>query len=533
MVGTDNKYDAVIVGAGFSGLYMLHKLRKAGFSAIVLEKADQVGGTWHWNRYPGARCDIPSLQYSYQFDEDLQQDWSWGEKYSAQPEILDYLNHVADRFDLRKDIIFNTEVFSCGFNERTLVWTTETSTDTYKSKFCIMATGCLSVPNKPNLPGLEDFEGELLHTGSWPVEPVDFTNKKVAIIGTGSSSIQSIPVIAQEAKELYVFQRTANYSIPSNNGPMDQEEEKLVKSRYQEFREENYLNGFGIAGLEEEALAVEATEDERRIKFEDRWKKEGLGFLGAYSDLMFDQDANKLAANFVRQKIMQLVDDQETAKLLSPEHCIGGKRLCVDTGYFETFNQPNVHLINLNKDPIKGIQSSSIGNETDTYEIDTLILATGFDAITGAITSIDVKGRNGISLKDQWRSGAKSYLGLGISNFPNLFTVTGPGSPSVLSNMVPSIEQHVNWITDCIAWMKDNNKSVIESTQLAEEEWMSQVNEIADQTVYRHVESWYNGSNIKEKSKDFLPYIGVPTYTDQITEVVNNDYQGFIFDKSN
>ena len=533
MVGKDIKYDAIIVGAGFSGLYMMHKLRKAGFSAVVLEKADQVGGTWHWNRYPGARCDIPSLQYSYQFDEDLQQEWSWGEKYSAQPEILDYLNHVADRFDLRKDILFNTEVISCDFDEDNLVWKTVTNAEVYESRFCIMATGCLSVPNKPNLPGLEDFEGELLHTGSWPVEPVDFTDKKVAIVGTGSSSIQSIPVIANQAEELYVFQRTANYSIPSNNGPMDKEEESLVKSRYQEFRKENYLNGFGIAGLEEEALAVEATEEDRQAKFEKRWESEGLGFLGAYSDLMFDKESNKLAANFVREKIKGLVEDPETAELLSPQHCIGGKRLCVDTGYFKTFNQPNVHLINLKEDPIKEIQSLSISSEADTYEIDILILATGFDAITGAITNIDIKGRRGVSLKDQWESGAKSYLGLGISNFPNLFTVTGPGSPSVLSNMVPSIEQHVNWITDCMVWMAENKKLVIESTHSAEEEWMGQVNEIADLTVYKHVESWYNGSNIKEKSKDFLPYIGVPTYTEQITEVVNNDYQGFVFDKSN
>jgi len=527
------KMDVLVVGAGFSGLYLLHKLRSSGFSVAVFEKADQLGGTWHWNRYPGARCDIPSLQYSYQFDEGLQQDWNWSEKYSAQPEILEYLNHVADRFDLRRDIEFNTEVISATFNEERSLWEVKTSTGDVEAKFCVMATGCLSAPNTPDFEGLNDYKGQLLHTGKWPQTPVDFTDETVAIIGTGSSSIQSIPVIAEQAKHLFVFQRTANYSIPSNNGPMDSEEESLVKSRYPEFRKENWENGFGIAGLEVEALATEASDQERLEKFNNHWEKEGLGFLGAYADLMLDKEANELAASFVRGKINEMVNDPEVAELLSPKFTMGCKRLCVDTGYFEAFNQDNVTLVDLNTNPIDKITAGGLIAGQEEYQVDSLILATGFDAMTGAMTRIDIKGRKGISLKEQWKDGAKSYLGLGISNFPNLFTVTGPGSPSVLSNMVPSLELHVEWISQCIEWMRDNNKKVIESTKAVEEEWMVLVNEVADQTVYKSCNSWYNGSNIDEKAKEFLPFIGVPPYTEKITEVAEQNYQGFVFDKTN
>ena len=527
------KIDVVVVGAGFSGLYLLHRLRSSGFSAVVYEKADQLGGTWHWNRYPGARCDIPSLQYSYQFDENLQQEWDWTEKYSAQPEILEYLNHVADRFDLRKNIEFNTEVVSARFNEERSLWEIKTAHGEVEAKFCVMATGCLSAPNTPDFNGLDNYEGQLLHTGKWPQTQVDFTDESVAIIGTGSSSIQSIPVIAEQAKHLYVFQRTANYSIPSNNGPMDPTEEAEVKSRYPEFRKENWENGFGIAGMAIEEMAVEDDEQGREEKFNHHWENEGLGFLGAYADLMLDKDANEMAASFARDKIKEIVKDAEVAELLSPKFTIGCKRLCVDSGYFEAFNRDNVTLINLNTNPIDCITSKGLMAGKEEYLVDSLILATGFDAITGALTRIDIRGRKGISLKDQWKDGAKSYLGLGISNFPNLFTITGPGSPSVLSNMVPSLELHVEWISQCIEWMRDNNKKVIESTKAVEEEWMALVNEVADLTVYKSCNSWYNGSNIDEKAKEFLPFIGVPPYTEKITEVAEQNYQGFVFDKTN
>ena len=527
------KIDVVVVGAGFSGLYLLHRLRSSGFSAVVYEKADQLGGTWHWNRYPGARCDIPSLQYSYQFDENLQQEWDWTEKYSAQPEILEYLNHVADRFDLRKNIEFNTEVVSARFNEERSLWEIKTAHGEVEAKFCVMATGCLSAPNTPDFNGLDSYEGQLLHTGKWPQTQVDFTDESVAIIGTGSSSIQSIPVIAEQAKHLYVFQRTANYSIPSNNGPMDPTEEAEVKSRYPEFRKENWENGFGIAGMAIEEMAVEDDEQGREEKFNHHWENEGLGFLGAYADLMLDKDANEMAASFARNKIKEIVKDAEVAELLSPKFTIGCKRLCVDSGYFEAFNRDNVTLINLNTNPVDCITSKGLMAGKEEYLVDSLILATGFDAITGALTRIDIRGRKGISLKDQWKDGAKSYLGLGISNFPNLFTITGPGSPSVLSNMVPSLELHVEWISQCIEWMRDNNKKVIESTKAVEEEWMALVNEVADLTVYKSCNSWYNGSNIEEKAKDFLPFIGVPPYTEKITEVAEQNYQGFVFDKTN
>ena len=524
--------DVVIVGAGVAGIYMLHKLKNMGLTTVVLEKSDELGGTWNWNRYPGARCDIPSLEYSYQFDEELQQDWNWSEKYSAGPEILEYLNHVADRFDLRKDISFEEEVLEAKFNEELSLWDIKTNKEVYQSKFCIFATGCLSVPNKPDIEGLEDFEGQLLSTSYWPREEVDLSDKNVAIIGTGSSSIQTIPEIAKEVKNLYVFQRTPNYSIPSNNGPMDKEVEADIKSRYTEFRKENWTNGFGIAGISDEALIAESDIDEVNNQLEENWKNNGLGFFGGYADVPVDAKSNEVAASFVRNKIKEIVKDPETADKLSPKYHIGGKRLCVDTGYFETFNRENVHLIDLHSSPITRIGENSIEADLE-YDIDTLILATGFDAMTGALTSLDIVGRNGIILRDQWKKGAKSYLGLGVSNFPNLFTITGPGSPSVLSNMMPSIEQHVNWIADCIGWMIDNNKSVIESSLSAEEEWMDLVNEIAGMTIFKSTESWYNGSNIDNKAKAFLPFIGVPVYTEKLEEITSNNYQGFIFDTSN
>ena len=527
------KLDVVVVGAGFSGLYLLHKLRSSGFSVAVLEKADQLGGTWHWNRYPGARCDIPSLQYSYQFDEDLQQEWNWSEKYSAQQEILEYLNHVADRFDLKKDIEFNTEVISARFNEEKSIWEIKTSQGEVETKFCVMATGCLSAPNTPDFKGLDDYEGQLLHTGKWPQTPVDFTDESVAIIGTGSSSVQSIPIIAEQAKHLYVFQRTPNYSIPTNNGPMDPAEEAEVKSRYPEFRKENWENGFGIAGMAVDSMAVEDDELGRHEKFNHHWENEGLGFLGAYADLMIDKEANEMAASFARNKVKEIVKNPEVAELLSPKFTIGCKRLCCDSGYFESFNRDNVTLVDLNANPIHRITRQGLIVGEEEYSVDSLVLATGFDAMTGALTRIDIRGRKGISLKEQWKDGAKSYLGLGISNFPNLFTVTGPGSPSVLSNMVPSLELHVEWISQCIEWMRENKKSVIESTKTVEDEWMVLVNEVADQTVYKSCKSWYNGSNIDEKAKEFLPFIGVPSYTEKINEVAKLNYQGFVFDKTN
>ena len=526
------EFDVLIVGAGFAGIYQLLKLRRLGLSAVILEKGDQIGGTWHWNRYPGARCDIPSLEYSYQFDEDLQQEWNWSEKYSGQPEILEYINHVADRYELRDGIQFEEEVISANFNESSAKWKITSSKGHYESRFCIFATGCLSIPNKPDFLGLENFKGQLLQTSSWPQEEQDFTGKRVAVIGTGSSAIQSIPLIAEQAEELYVFQRTPNYSIPSNNGPMDKVVEEDIKSRYSEFRKDNYLNGFGIAAISDEALIAETDLDEVHVQLEENWQSAGLGFFGGYADVALDAEANEVAANFVRNKIKEIVKDPKTAQLLVPDYHIGGKRLCVDTGYFETFNKDNVFLIDLKEHPIQKITANTLESDK-TYEVDTLIMATGFDAITGALTNIDISGRGNVKLKDQWEGGAKSYLGIGITNFPNLFTVTGPGSPSVLSNMMPSIEQHVNWITDCIEWMMKNDKTVIESTKTAEDDWMVLVNEIADMTVFTDTKSWYNGSNIEEKAKSFLPFIGVPVYTEMLDEIVSESYKGFIFDKAN
>jgi len=530
---TREEVDVVVVGAGFAGIYMLYRLKKLGFTSRVIERGDGVGGTWHWNRYPGARCDIPSLQYSYQFDDELQQEWKWEEKYSSQKQILDYANHVVDRFNLREDITFNTTVESAVFNEDSSKWKVQTSDEEIICSYCVMATGCLSQVNEPDIPGIRNFKGELLHTGKWPQSEVIFEGKRVGVIGTGSSSIQAIPIIADSAKNVTVFQRTANYSIPSNNGPMDPAEEADIKSRYKEFREENWLNGFGIAGLANDLLATETPSEEIKENFSEHWENAGLGFLGAYADVMLDPNANEIAASFVREKIKEIVTDPEVAENLCPEHTIGCKRLCVDNEYYETFNKPNVSLINIKENPIKSITESSVQIEGQEFEVDLLILATGFDAMTGALTNINVSGRNGQKLSEVWAEGAKSYLGLGISGFPNLFMVTGPGSPSVLSNMLPSIEQHVDWISNCLVWMKENNKAVIESTEAAENEWMDHVKETSELTLYTTCNSWYNGSNLDGKPKTFLPYVGVPPYVEKCKEVSENNYQGFIFDKSN
>lgn len=525
----DNQFDAIVVGAGFAGMYALYRLRSLGFSVRVFESADDVGGTWYWNRYPGARCDVNSLEYSYQFSEELQQQWNWSEKYAPQPEILEYANHVADRFDLRKDIRFGTRVSRMSFDEDKQNWQVETvDGETFTACYCIMATGCLSKNNIPQFNGLDKFQGSVLHTGDWPHEEVDFSGQRVGIIGTGSSAIQAIPIIAKQAASLSIFQRTPSFSIPAHNAVMDKNYEKDIKARYGEFRRENSNRYAALNNNANSVSALAVSDEEREAEYEARWQAGGLAFLASFNDLSIDIDANKTAAEFVHRKIHEIVKDQALAKLLCPDTVLGCKRLCVDTDYYQTFNRDNVQLIDISKDAIEEITAKGIKTKTAEHEIDSLILATGFDAMTGALLSIDIRGVDGRSLQEKWQSGPKNYLGLTVSGFPNFFTITGPGSPSVLANMIVAIEQHVDWIADCLSYLRDNSLHRIEARLDNEQKWVKRLNRIADQTLFpTGCNSWYTGANIPGKSRVFMPYLGYPSYVEKCNKVAANNYREF------
>ena len=524
-------YDVVVVGAGFAGMYMLHRLRGQAFSVRVYEQGGDVGGTWYWNRYPGARCDVESMQYSYSFSEELQQEWNWSERYAPQPEILKYANHVADRFNLRPDIQLNTRVDRAVFDDSDNAWSVTTSDGkTVSARFVVLATGCLSNARMPDIKGLKDFKGEVYHTGHWPHEQIDFTGKRVAVIGTGSSGIQSVPVIAEQASQLTVFQRTANFSIPARNAMLTEEERQAFRAKYPEIRRfarEQSRNGIYTEMPDRGAL--EDGDNERRAKYEQRWANGGLTFMSVYNNLALDTAANDTAANFVREKIAELVKDPETAKLLQPNnHPIGSKRICIDTDYFATFNRPNVTLVDIRTNPIEAILPNAVRAGARDYEVDALVLATGFDAMTGSVAKIDIRGRNGLTLNQKWAEGPKTYLGLMSAGFPNLFIITGPGSPSVLSNMIVSIEQHVDWIADCVAYMRDRGLEAMEANKDAEEKWVTHVNEVAHTTLYPQANSWYMGANIPGKPQIFMPYIGgVGAYRQICNDVAAKGYEGF------
>ena len=524
-------YDAVVVGAGFAGMYMLHRLRGLGFSARVYEQGDGVGGTWYWNRYPGARCDVESMQYSYSFSDELQQQWDWSERYAPQPEILKYANHVADRFDLRRDIQFSTRVERAVFDEAARLWSVTTSQgDTVTARHVILATGCLSNARMPDIKGLKEFKGEVYHTGHWPHHSVDFTGKRVAVIGTGSSAIQSVPVIAEQASHLTVFQRTANFSIPARNAALTTEERESFRSRYPEIRRfarEESRNGI-VQELPDRG-ALDDGDNERRAKYEERWAKGGLTFMGIYNNLALDKAANDTAAGFVRGKIAEIVRDPDTAKLLQPnDHPIGSKRICIDSDYYAAFNRPNVTLVDIKSSGIDAILPNAVRVGGKDYEVDALVLATGFDAMTGSVAKIDIVGRDGKTLTQKWAEGPRTYLGLMSSGFPNLFVITGPGSPSVLSNMIVSIEQHVDWIADCIGFMRDRGFAAMEAERDAEDKWVAHVNEVAHGTLYPQANSWYMGANIPGKPRIFMPYIGgVGVYRQICNDVAAKGYEGF------
>jgi cation diffusion facilitator CzcD-associated flavoprotein CzcO len=522
--------DAVVVGAGFAGMYMLHRLRKSGFSARAFETGSGVGGTWYWNRYPGARCDVESMEYSYAFSDELQQQWQWTERYPPQPEILRYANHVADRFDLRKDIQFNTRVTAATFDERAGRWIVRTGDGAeISARFVIMATGCLSSANTPDLEGMDTFEGEIYHTGRWPHERVDFTNKRVAVIGTGSSGIQAIPMIAEEAADLVVFQRTPNYSVPARNKPLDPQLQRTIKTSYADFRARNRLMpfAFGSSTPVGETSALDADPDELDRDLRQRWERGGFSLLWGYGDFGTNRDANEKAASFVRQRIREIVRDPAVAERLSPKNVIGCKRLCLDTNYFETFNRPNVHLVDVSKQRIERLTPRGLDVGGKEYPFDCIVFATGFDAMTGSLLKIDIHGRGGMALRDKWSAGPRTYLGLGVAGFPNLFTISGPGSPSVLTNMIVSIEQHVEWIADCLVYLRDRGYGRIEANEQAEDAWVGHVNSVADTTLYPTCNSWYLGSNVPGKTRVFMPLVGFPPYLEKCNEVAAKGYEGF------
>ncbi len=520
--------DAVVVGAGFAGLYMLHRLRELGLSACILEAGSGVGGTWFWNRYPGARCDVPSLQYSYEFSDELQQEWEWTERYAAQPEILKYAKHVAERFGLRPHIHLNTRVAAAIFDEATRRWTIETATrQRFDARFCIMATGCLSSANTPAFEGRDSFQGSTYHTGNWPHEGVDFTGLRTGVVGTGSSAIQAIPIIAEQAEHLYVFQRTPNYSIPAHNGPLDPQFKNDIKAQYERFRAHNRSQLIAWDVEMNEAASADLTPEEIRVECERRWALGGLYFYGALSDLLINEQANEAVAEFVRDKIREKVHDPEVAELLTPRSVLGCKRICADTGYFETFNRDNVTLVDVSKTTIERITPDGPVVDGQTYVLDAIVYATGFDAMTGSLSRIDIRGKAGQRLTEKWAAGPRTYLGLGTAGFPNLFMISGPGSPSVLSNMITSIEQHVEFISDCIEYLRRRDLREIEATLEAEDEWVDHVNEVADGTLLNNCNSWYLGANVPGKPRVFMPYLGFPTYVEKCDRVAENGYEGF------
>jgi cyclohexanone monooxygenase len=527
-------FDAVVIGAGFAGLYMLHRLRLLGRRAHVFEAGDGVGGTWYWNCYPGARCDVDSMQYSYSWSPELQQEWKWTERYPAQAEILRYINHVADRFDLRRDISLNSKVSAGQWladEQRWLVRTEQGQEAT--CNILITATGCLSESRLPNIEGLDGYKGRTYHTGRWPKEPVDFTGLRVGVMGTGSSGIQAIPQLAKQAKELYVFQRTPNFSVPAWNGPIDAAHQQDWLSNYPKYREQARNTRSGIMYEYGTQSALEMSDEARAEEMERRWRKGGTNFAHSFNDTFINRQSNELLSEFVRGKIRQLVQNPDVAaKLLPHDHGIGTKRICVDTGYYQTYNLPHVKLVDLRATPIERFDDSAAITREGRYELDAMVFATGYDAVTGALERLNLVGEQGKTFKQLWQSGPTSYLGLMTAGFPNLFTITGPGSPSILTNVIVSIEQHVEWIADCLAHMDRHGHTRIDPQQAAQDQWVQHVQEVANGTLFVSANSWYMGANIPGKPRVFLPYIGgFSTYAARCREVVEKDYEGFDFSR--
>jgi cyclohexanone monooxygenase len=531
-------YDVVVVGAGMAGLYALYKFREElGMSVRVYEAGSGVGGTWFWNRYPGARCDSESMDYSYSFSSELEQEWEWTERYPTQPEILRYLDHVADRFELRRDIQLNTRVVQAHYDEAGNRWAVRTDRgDAVRAHYCVMAVGCISAVNMPDIPGLDRFEGAVYHTARWPEEGVDFSGQRVGVIGTGSTGIQLVPQVAAQASQLFVFQRTPNYTLPARNRPLDAVEQRAIKASYRDRRRLSRESGGGVPLTHPEVTpprsALALTPEERRGVYERGWAiGGGPPFLFAFDDLLKSAEANETAAEFVRAKIRETVNDPSVAEALTPkDHPIGTKRICLDTDYYATYNRDNVTLVDVRRTPVEEIVPQGLRTSEAIYALDSLAFATGFDAMTGALFAVDIQGRDGQALRARWADGPRAYLGLATAGFPNLFIITGPGSPSVLSNMPVSIEQHVDWIVDCVTYARDRGSEEIEAAPDAEDSWVDHVNELANDTLMPMANSWYVGANIPGKPRVFMPYVGgVGRYRKICDEKAARGYEGFVF----
>lgn len=527
----DGSFDAIVVGAGFAGLYMLYRLRALGLTARVYEAAAGVGGTWYWNRYPGARCDVESMEYSYSFSAEMEQEWEWTERFPSQPEILRYLNHVADRFDLRGQIQLETRVVSALFDEEEKQWRVKTEFgETVTTRFCIMAVGCLSIPKTPEVRGLQTFSGEWYHTGRWPHEEVDFKGERVGVIGTGASAIQAIPIIAEQALELTVFQRSPNFVLPAKNKPLAPMVQQRAKENYSELRRKARQSPVGVTIELPTQSALEVDEATRRETYHSTWD---LGSIFAmpmsYVDIYTNKAANDTAADFIASRIGETVADAEVVRMLTPtDHPFGTKRPCLESGYYAAYNRSNVHLVDVRATPILEIFAHGVRTSDQKYQLDTLVFATGFDAMTGPLLSIDIRGRSSAPLRQKWANGPRSYLGIAVAGFPNLFTITGPGSPSVIGNMVVSIEQHIDWIADCISFLQNRGLKLIETTLDAENAWVEHVQEVASKTLYPMANSWYMGANIPGKPRVFMPYIGgIDRYRETCDSVAAKEYCGF------
>lgn len=527
----ENHFDIIIVGAGWAGMYMLYKARKMGLNARVIEAEPEVGGTWYRNRYPGLRCDVESLEYSMSFSDELQQEWSWSEKFASQPEILEYARYLAKKFDLRKDIQFNTRVESATYDEASKTWQVNTSRDeNFTCQYCVMATGALSVPKTPDIPGVSDFKGEVYYSTDWPHEKVDFTGKKVGVIGTGSTGIQIIPIVAEECDELYVFQRTPSYSLPAHNKPMDPEYETVVKQNYKEHRQFAKKSFGGAPFVNPDLSALQVSPAERYRVYKELYNRGApFAFQSAFNDILISEDANRTAAEFAENEIRKRINDPELADILIPkDQYIGTRRLCIDTNYYETYNKDHVNLVSILQHPIKHFTAEGIQTSERLYKLDSIIFATGYDALTGALLNMNITGKKGIALSDKWKDAPATNLGVMVSGFPNMFIVTGPGSPSVLSNVIVSIEQHVDWISDCIGHVRSQGKSCIETTEEAETTWMQHVTDLSNATLFPRGNSWYLGANIPGKPRFFMVYVGgVGTFREICNKVANSGYEGF------
>jgi cation diffusion facilitator CzcD-associated flavoprotein CzcO len=531
VTGRNHEVDVVIVGAGFAGLYAHHRLRELGLTLQGYEAAADVGGTWWWNRYPGARCDVESMDYCYSFSPELEQEWTWSERYATQPEILRYVNHVADRFDLRRDIQFETRVTAAAWDEQAQRWYVQTDRgDRISAQFCVMAGGCLSSPKQPEIAGMETFQGQILYTNEWPHEGVDLSGLQVGVVGTGSSGIQSIPLIAEQAAHVTVFQRTPNFTMPAKNAPLDPAAIRDRKSHYRDHRQAMRESRAGVVVPVPEQSALQVDSKAREARFEAAWESGTLyGMVAAFNDLLVNRDANDTAAEFVRARIKELVDDPDMAERLSPRnHPLGTKRPCLDSDYYATFNRANVTLVDVSSTPIAELTQRGIRTTADEYDLDVIVFATGFDAMTGSLLRANIVGAHGVGLRDKWAAGPRTYLGIATAGFPNLFMVTGPGSPSVLVNMLVAIEQHVDWIADCIGYVCEQGSPSIDATLDAENAWVDHVNEVAERTLFPSAASWYMGANVPGKPRVFMPYIGgLPLYIRMCDSVAADDYRGF------